>query len=232
LEELNLSINAGERIAFIGSTGSGKSTLSDIILGLLLPSRGSVLIEGIDPHGKSGSVEAWQRRVAHVPQQIYLSDDSFAANIAFGLPKHMMDIERVRQAAMQARISDLIESSHEGYDTLVGERGVRISGGQRQRIGIARALYKQADLLVFDEATSSLDNRTESEVMEAVYALDRKITVILIAHRLSTVVNCDRIVMLESGRISGIGTFSELQTSHQAFVDLVRSTKSNSISAL
>ena len=214
---LDLAIRQGERLAFVGITGSGKSTITDLMLGLLAPSQGKVFVHGADLHGTSGLVGAWQRRVAHVPQQIYLSDSSFTANIAFAVPETQVDFRRVRQAAEQARIATFIEDSPEGYATVVGERGVRLSGGQRQRIGIARALYRQADLLVLDEATSALDNRTEAEVMEAIEALDRQLTVILIAHRLSTVRNCDRIVVLEKGRITGIGSYEDLVSSHGGF---------------
>ena len=220
LRNLDLTIRPGERLAFVGSTGSGKSTTSDLILGLLAPSEGKLLVHGLDLHESPGLVAAWQRRVAHVPQQIYLSDASFAANIAFGVPAEQIDPQRVRQAAEQARIAELIESNADGYAAVVGERGVRLSGGQRQRIGIARALYRKADLLVLDEATSALDNRTEAEVMEAIGSLDRNITVILIAHRLSTVKRCDRIVLLEQGRIAGLGSYLELETGNAAFQEL------------
>jgi ABC-type multidrug transport system fused ATPase/permease subunit len=231
LQDLELAIRPGERLAFVGSTGSGKSTTSDLILGLLAPSQGFVLAHGVDLHGAAGLVAAWQERVAHVPQQIYLSDASFAANIAFGVPQARIDLGRVRQAAKQARIAPLIEASPEGYGTVVGERGVRLSGGQRQRIGIARALYRQAELLVLDEATSALDNRTEAEVMEAIEALDRQLTVILIAHRLSTVRNCDRIVVLEKGRITGIGPYEELVTSHAGFRSMALQTPASTTPA-
>jgi ATP-binding cassette subfamily B protein len=222
LRDLELAIRPGERLAFVGTTGSGKSTTSDLILGLLSPTKGGIFVHGVDLHGTLGLVAAWQERVAHVPQQIYLSDASFAANIAFGRPEVQIDLVRVRQAAEQARIATLIEDSPNGYATVVGERGVRLSGGQRQRIGIARALYRQAELLVLDEATSALDNRTEAEVMAAIDNLDRTITVILIAHRLSTVKRCDRIVVFERGQIAGLGTYPELEASNAAFQAIAR----------
>jgi ABC-type multidrug transport system fused ATPase/permease subunit len=224
LRNLDLAIQPGERLAFVGTTGSGKSTTSDLILGLLKPSEGQLLVWGQDLHANSGLVSAWQARVAHVPQQIYLSDASFAANIAFGMSEDQIDHHRLRQAAAQARITDLIESSEDGYSTLVGERGVRLSGGQRQRIGIARALYKQAQLLVLDEATSALDNRTEAEVMAAIESLDRKITVILIAHRLSTVERCDRVVLLERGEIICCGRYEQLQANNKSFQEIAMAT--------
>jgi ABC-type multidrug transport system fused ATPase/permease subunit len=222
LRELDLAVQPGERLAFVGSTGSGKSTCSDLILGLLHPSEGRLLVHGQDLQRTPGLVAQWQGRVAHVPQQIYLSDASFAANIAFGVPEGRIDQQRVRLAAAQARIAELIESSPEGYSTVVGERGVRLSGGQRQRIGIARALYRQAELLVLDEATSALDNRTEAEVMAAIEDLDRQITVILIAHRLSTVQRCDRIVLLDQGRIRGMGSYQELASGNASFQALAQ----------
>lgn len=220
LRDLELAVQPGERIAFVGSTGSGKSTTSDLILGLLEPSQGRLLVHGQDLQATPGLVAAWQQRVAHVPQSIYLSDASFASNIAFGVPEAQIDQRRVRQAAEQAQITELIESSSEGYSTFVGERGVRLSGGQRQRIGLARALYKQAELLVLDEATSALDNRTEAEVMASIEALNRQITVILIAHRLSTVQRCDRILLLEQGRIAGLGSYADLLEGNAAFQGL------------
>lgn len=220
LQELDLEIQSGERISFVGSTGSGKSTTSDLILGLLQPTEGQLLVHGSDLHASSEQVAAWQQRVGHVPQNIYLSDASFSENIAFGLPANKIDHQRVQKAAHQARIAGLIESSPNGYSTNVGERGVRLSGGQRQRIGLARALYKQAKLLVLDEATSALDNRTEAEVMEAIEGLDRRITVLLIAHRLSTVMSCDRIVVLDQGRIAGLGSYHDLLANNHVFQGL------------
>ena len=217
LRGLDLSIHQGQRIAFVGSTGSGKSTTSDLVLGLLQPTEGQFLVHGQDLHANPGLVTAWQDHVAHVPQSIYLSDASFKANIAFGQPPEQINEELVHHAAVQARIADLIESSSDGYSTHVGERGVRLSGGQRQRIGLARAFYKQAELLVLDEATSALDNRTEADVMEAIENLDRQITVILIAHRLSTVKCCDRILLLERGEIAGLGCYDELLADNNSF---------------
>lgn len=222
LHDLELAVARGERLAFVGSTGSGKSTCSDLILGLLEPTHGQVMVDGENLHEKPGLVRAWQERVAHVPQNIYLSDASFAANIAFGVPDENIDLSRVQRAAQQARIAEMIEANPEGYNSYVGERGVRLSGGQRQRIGIARALYKNAELLVLDEATSALDNRTEAEVMAAIEALNRDITVILIAHRLSTVQRCDRILYLEQGQIIGVGSFNELQNAIPSFRALVK----------
>jgi ATP-binding cassette, subfamily B, bacterial PglK len=217
LHNISLSISQGERIALVGTTGSGKSTCSDLILGLLVPTQGTISIYGHDLHSSQELINSWKAKVAHVPQQIYLTDASFAENIAFGIPLSSIDHERVRRSALQARISEVIESSPEGYSTLVGERGVRLSGGQRQRIGIARALYKQATLLVLDEATSALDSQTEAEVMQAIESLDRNLTIIIIAHRLSTVRNCDRIVVMDRGEISAIGTYNELEKSHLGF---------------
>jgi len=217
LHDIKLTIKKGERVAFVGTTGSGKSTLTDLILGLLKPIDGAIFVHGLNLNESETTNMSWKKRVAHVPQQIYLSDASFAANIAFGVPSSNIDYQRVYRAAEQAQIADVIENSPEGYSTPVGERGVRLSGGQRQRIGIARALYKQAELLVLDEATSALDNQTEIEVMEAIESLDRNLTIIIIAHRLTTVRNCDRIVVMENGRINGIGTYSELEKSHKGF---------------
>uniref|UniRef100_UPI003340DD39 ABC transporter ATP-binding protein n=1 Tax=Castellaniella defragrans TaxID=75697 RepID=UPI003340DD39 len=208
LRDLNLRIPRGSRIGFIGVTGSGKSTLLDIVMGLLIPTEGGLWIDDIqlDP-----SVQrAWQRRIAHVPQSIYLLDASIAENIAFGIPPDQIDTERVRQAARQAQIEDTIESLPEGYRTQVGERGVRLSGGQRQRIGIARALYRRAEILILDEATSALDTETEQAVMDAIDGLGAELTVLIIAHRLSTLQRCDRVVQLLAGRIAAQGTYQDM----------------------
>ncbi len=208
LDGIDLEIRRGERIGLIGSTGSGKSTLVDLLMGLLEPTAGRILIDGGDLHDpqQPERLAAWRATIAHVPQSIFLADSSIAENIAFGIPKEQIDLERVRQAAEQAQIAGFIESSPEGYDTFVGERGVRLSGGQRQRIGIARALYKQARVIVLDEATSALDTATEDAVMAALEGLSRELTVVMIAHRLSTVQRCDRVIRLAKGRIQTQGS--------------------------
>ena len=173
LRDLDLEILRGERIGVIGSTGSGKSTTVDLLMGLLEPTTGSILVDGKNLHDPKDPelLLAWRASIAHVPQSIYLADSSIAENIAFGVPIHEIDYSRVEDAAKQAQISGFIESSAEGYSSYVGERGIRLSGGQRQRIGIARALYKQANVVVLDEATSALDNDTEEAVMSSVEGL-------------------------------------------------------------
>ena len=211
LRNVNLRIPRGIRMGFVGSTGSGKSTLLDIIMGLLSPTEGGVWIDNIAL--TPATQRAWQRRIAHVPQAIYLSDATIAENIAFGLPQHIIDAERVKLAAQQAQISEYIESLPSRYDTFVGERGVRLSGGQRQRIGIARALYKQAEVIIFDEATSALDNETEQAVMEAIENLSSDLTVLIIAHRLSTLKNCSQIVEIKNGVVQRISGYVEIVAS-------------------
>jgi len=208
LRGLNLTIPKGGRMGFIGSTGSGKSTLLDIIMGLLLSTEGSLAIDGVDITPQNN--RAWQAHIAHVPQTIFLADTTIAENIAFGVPPDQIDYARMRQAAQKAQIADTVESWEKQYNTFVGERGVRLSGGQRQRIGIARALYKQADVIVFDEATSSLDNETESAVMQAIEHLGSELTILIVAHRLSTLKNCTQVVELSEGRVKRIGTYQEI----------------------
>ncbi len=205
---LNLSIPKGSRIGLIGATGSGKSTLLDILMGLLQSTKGSMSIDGINITEQND--RGWQAHIAHVPQAIFLSDSSIAENIAFGEPAEQIDYARVRQAAQKAQISETIESWSNQYNTAVGERGVRLSGGQRQRIGIARALYKQADVIVLDEATSALDDRTERAVMKAIENLGDDLTVIIVAHRLTTLKNCTQIVELEDGRIKRTGSYQNV----------------------
>lgn len=198
LDNISLDIPRGARIGIVGQTGSGKSTLVDLTMGLLDPTEGQILIDG--QLLTSANRRIWQTRIAHVPQAIFLSDATIAENIAFGVPPDRIDLARVRKAAAQAQLAPFIETLPEQYDTAVGERGVRLSGGQRQRIGIARALYKQADVLVLDEATSALDDATERAVMKALSELGEEITVLMIAHRLSTLSQCDAILALEAQR--------------------------------
>ncbi len=207
LRGLDLEIRRGERIGLIGSTGSGKSTTVDLLMGLLAPTAGRVLVDGVDLHDPAHPerLAAWRASIAHVPQSIYLADSSIAENIAFGVPRQQIDLVRLQQAATHAQIASFIDASPDGFDTFVGERGIRLSGGQRQRIGIARALYKQAQVLVFDEATSALDTGTEEAVMTAMNVLSQSLTLIMIAHRLSTVQDCDRVILLAEGRVSSDG---------------------------
>lgn len=219
LDSLDLTIPKGSRVGFVGATGSGKSTLLDILMGLLLPTEGQLMVDAQPVSGRH--LRAWQRTIAHVPQSIYLADTTLAENIAFGVHRNDIDMERVRQSARQAQIADFIESRTEGYDAFVGERGIRLSGGQRQRIGIARALYKQASVLVFDEATSALDNATEQSVMDAIDGLNRDLTILLIAHRLTTVRHCDVIVELDGGRVVAQGSYDELICCSATFQKLV-----------
>ena len=199
LSRVSLEIPKGARVGIAGKTGSGKSTLMDLILGLLEPQEGRILVDGTTLTAENRA--AWQKNIAHVPQAIFLADATVAENIAFGVPAGAIDRERVRRAAEQAELAEVISDLPQGYDTRVGERGIQLSGGQRQRIGIARALYKQASVLVFDEATSALDTETESAVMAAIGRLDRSLTILVIAHRLSTLEGCDMLVRLEGGRV-------------------------------
>jgi ATP-binding cassette subfamily B protein len=224
LDGFNLIIAKGARVGVVGDTGSGKSTLLDLLMALLMPTEGEVLVDREPLRGSR--IRAWQRVIAHVPQSIYLADVSVAENIAFGVPRRDVDMERVRQAAHRAQIGDFIESAPQGYETRVGERGVRLSGGQRQRIGIARALYKQATVLVMDEATSALDNITERSVMEAIEGLDRDLTILLIAHRLTTVQRCDVIVELKNGRVAAQGSYEQLLRTSASFRHLALATQS------
>lgn len=214
IKGLDLRIRPGERVGVIGSTGSGKSTLVDLIMGLLTPTGGQMLIDGQDLHSPDNPelLTGWRAGIAHVPQSVYLSDGSIAENIAFGLTESEIDMGRVRKAANQAQIAGFIESSSEGYSARVGERGIKLSGGQRQRIGIARALYKEVNILVLDEATSALDTQTEEAVMRAVNKLNKDLTIIIIAHRLSTVQKCDRVIELREGLIAADGTPQQVLT--------------------
>ena len=216
LQNLNLTIKARNTIGLVGSTGSGKTTMVDLILGLLEPQNGSLTVDGNEIN--TNNRRQWQKSIGYVPQQIYLADDSVAANIAFGLESSEIDHEAVERAARIANLHDFVVSDlYDGYATMVGERGVRLSGGQRQRIGIARALYHSPQVLILDEATSALDNITEQAVMEAVNNLSHEITIILIAHRLSTVRKCDQIYLLSKGYMLAHGTYDQLVKENETF---------------
>ncbi len=208
LKNISFVIQKGERVGFIGRSGSGKSTLMDVILGLLEPTKGGVYVDGVLIN--EDTKKAWQLNVANVSQSIYLADSTIAENIAFGVSTEEIDKNRIHEAAMIAQLSAVIEKLQDGYTTKVGERGIHFSGGQRQRMGIARALYKNANVIIFDEATSSLDSTTEQAIIESIESLDPHTTVIIIAHRISTLRNCSKIIELENGVVTRIMSYQEI----------------------
>jgi ATP-binding cassette, subfamily B, bacterial PglK len=207
LDGLSLEINKGESIGLIGKSGAGKTTLVDVILGLLTPQSGDIKVDGVSIYN---NLEVWNTLVGYVPQSIFLIDDTLERNIAFGVPDSLIDHQRVLRAIEAAQLSDLIDMLSHGMQTIIGERGVLLSGGQRQRIGIARALYHEREILVFDEATAALDNETEGLVTEAIKSLGGTKTIIIIAHRLSTIEHCDRIYMIEGGRVTKSGSYQDV----------------------
>jgi ABC-type multidrug transport system fused ATPase/permease subunit len=209
LKDIDLKIKKGSIVGIIGPTGSGKSTLADIIMGLLQPTAGHMYVDGLEVTNLNKS--EWMGQVAHVPQDIYLADSSIAENIAFGVPLDKIDHSLLQYCAKQAMLADLINGWKDKYSTFVGERGVRLSGGQRQRIGIARALYKQANIIVFDEATSALDTSTEKDIMNSIWSLEKSLTVIIIAHRTTTLEKCDFIVSIIDGAIKSIEDIRQLK---------------------
>ena len=210
----------------MGSTGAGKTTTADILLGLLEPQQGELNVDGQRITGKN--IRAWQRNIGYVSQHIFLSDDTVAANIAFGEPEANVDMAAVEQAAKIAELHNfVINDLPDGYNTTVGERGVRLSGGQRQRIGIARALYHDPEVLILDEATSALDNVTEKSVMESVRNIGQRKTIIIVAHRLTTVEHCDEIHLMEKGRIRASGSYQDLLMNDHSFQEMVRATTSS-----
>ncbi|MBY5269433.1 ABC transporter ATP-binding protein [Spiribacter salinus] len=216
LVDINLTIPVGSSVGLVGSTGAGKTTLVDVILGLLRPTEGAITVDG-EPV-TDGNLRAWQAALGYVPQDIFLTDATVTENIAFGIDPERINAEQVERCARMAQVHEFVTNEMpQGYNTIVGERGVRLSGGQRQRIGIARALYHDPDILVFDEATSALDTVTERAVMEAIDALHHQKTIILIAHRLSTVAGCDQVVLLDQGRVEASGEFDALRAANQRF---------------
>jgi len=217
---LDIDIPKNAVIGLVGATGSGKTTLVDIILGLLVPQQGNMLVD--DTPITEKNVRAWRRKIGYVPQEIYLGDDTIRRNIAFGVPDDRIDGDRVREAARMAALDAFIRTMPEQYDTVIGERGVRLSGGQRQRIGLARALYRNPEVLVLDEATSSLDGATEEAVLNAVRGAAQARTVIMIAHRLNTLKDCDAIYIIEEGGLVASGTYDELIESNRTFMRMAK----------
>jgi len=208
VQKLCFEIQKGERIGLIGKTGSGKSTTVDLLMGLITPSAGSILVDNVPL--TSENQFAWRKNIAHVPQDIFLADASLLENIVFGLPVHEVDPARVREAAALAKIDTFIETLPKKYETKVGERGVRLSGGQRQRIGLARALYKQAPVLILDEATSALDSSTEKEVIRSIVDMNPNLTIVMIAHRVTTLESCDKIIELQAGKVAQIKSYKDI----------------------
>ncbi len=207
ITDLSFSIKKGESIALIGKSGAGKTTLVDLILGFLTPQSGDIEVDGVSVYP---TLRAWQNLIGYIPQSIFLIDDTIERNIAFGVPDALINAERLQQAIQAAQLEELIASLEDGLKTTIGERGVRLSGGQRQRIGIARALYHERDILVLDEATSALDSETERLVSEAINALSGSTTLIIIAHRYTTIETCDRVYVLERGELVRSGTYGEV----------------------
>jgi ABC-type multidrug transport system fused ATPase/permease subunit len=214
LEKISLTLEKGKSIAFIGKSGAGKTTLADVILGLLTPQSGDIQVDGQSIYS---NLRLWQNLIGYIPQSIFLTDDTIERNIAFGVPDHLINSERLDKAIQGAQLKDVIDNLPDGVKTRVGERGVRLSGGQRQRIGIARALYYEREILVLDEATSALDNETESLIGEALRELGRTKTMIVIAHRLTTVEHCDRIYEMSNGQIVRSGSYQEIVIDGQKY---------------
>ncbi|MBW4633627.1 MAG: ABC transporter ATP-binding protein/permease [Iphinoe sp. HA4291-MV1] len=207
LNNVDLTIGKGQSLALIGKSGAGKTTLVDVILGLLIPNNGDIRVDGVSIYN---NLRSWQNLIGYIPQSIFLMDDTIERNIAFGVPDEQIDLQRLQKAIQAAQLEELISQLPDGIKTAVGERGVRLSGGQRQRIGIARSLYHEREILILDEATSALDNETESLISEAIRSLSGTKTLIIIAHRLSTVEHCDRIYVLEHGKIVNSGSYQEV----------------------
>lgn len=214
---VSLKIPKGKSVAFVGSSGAGKTTMVDLILGLLEPSEGEILIDGTDIRE---NLSAWQRNIGYIPQSIYLADETLRSNIAFGIPVNRIDDSKIDQAVKLAQLDTMISRLPDGLNTIVGEQGTRLSGGQRQRVGIARALYHNPQILVMDEATSALDNITEKQITQAIESLKGERTVIMIAHRLTTVKNCDMLYFMEDGKIIQSGTYQELVKSNIRFREM------------
>ena len=224
--DLDLAIRRGESVGFVGASGSGKTTTADLLLGLLPPDRGRVSVDGRDIRE---DLRSWQDQLGYIAQPVYLMDDTIRRNVAFGVDDDSIDDGMVWQALQDAQLANLISSLPHGLDTAIGEGGVRLSGGQRQRLGIARALYRRPELLVLDEATSALDNATEREISASIERLAGRITLVIIAHRLSTVRHCDRLFFLSEGRLADVGTYDELLARNPQFQHMVRTAHSTDV---
>jgi ATP-binding cassette, subfamily B, bacterial PglK len=217
MNNVSLTIPKGSAVAFVGPSGAGKTTMVDLLLGLLEPEEGAIKVDGVDIQG---NLSAWQRNIGYIPQSIYLADETLRSNIAFGLPENEIDDDKVMEAVKLAQLHEMVNRLPDGLDTYVGEQGTRISGGQRQRVGIARALYHNPEVLVMDEATSALDNITEKHITEAIDALKGDRTIIMIAHRLTTVKNCDTLYFMKEGKIVQKGSYDELVKTNPQFREM------------
>lgn len=220
LKSIDLRIKRGDLVGLVGLTGSGKTTLVDLLLGLFDPTDGKVLVNG--SQREVNSLKNWSKNFSYVPQDIFIADDTIRSNIAFGIPPENIDDHAVKKAAKLASLDEFIMSLPKKYETVLGERGGKLSGGQKQRVGIARALYSNPDLLVMDEATSALDTITERQISESIKNIAKDITVVIVAHRMSTIMNCNKIYLLENGEISGSGSFKELVNTNKKFKELAR----------
>ena len=229
LKGVNLEISPGEFFTFLGPSGSGKSTFMDIILGLIEPTSGAI---EVDQTNIRSNLSGWHKKFGFVPQQIFLLDDSLRRNIAFTTPDEDIDDSRIREVMAMTQLAELENDLENGLDTILGEDGTRLSGGQRQRVVIARALYEGPEILVFDEATSALDNTTAREISRALEALSENKTLLIVAHRISTIQNCDRIVVMKGGAIASIGSYAELIKNCPEFLELAMIHKDDDNSEL
>ena len=228
LNKINLEIKRGQSIALVGPTGSGKSTIVNLLLGLYFPDEGTLKVDK-EIINKS-NVRSWQSSIGFVPQEIYLSDEKVKNNIAFGIPDHEIDMNRIIKTSQIAKIFDFISNElPEKFNTLIGERGSRISGGQKQRIGIARALYHNPSFIVFDEATSSLDNITEKNISDTIFKTLKSETIVMVAHRISTIKNCDVIYVINKGKVEAKGTYDMLLNTNDLFREIVLGKEKNKI---
>lgn len=221
LKNISITIPKGKAVAFVGASGAGKTTIVDLVLGLLEPDEGEIIVDGVNIQK---NLSAWQKNIGYIPQMIYLADETLRSNIAFGIPKNEIDENKVRQAVNLAQLKSMVNRLPNGLDTIVGEHGTRLSGGQRQRIGIARALYHDPDVLIMDEATSALDNITEKQITSAIESLKGERTLIIIAHRLTTVKNCDQLYFMEEGKIVQEGTYHSLVDTNHRFREMALET--------